>query len=315
MGAAADLVDGGVSRLGVLRNPESRRNRRRAAPAPADALIIEPDSPAAVVEALAVFRDAGVDLLAVDGGDGTVREVVSALPQVWPDAPPPLAVLASGRTNVIARDVGVRGPRRTALTRLAMLYRLQMLRTKRRSPLEVSAGDGRAAVRGFCFGAAAYRRATELALGRGARGAEGAAAVGLTVTAALLEALVAPRSGWRAGEPMGVAVDGAEPQAGARFLLFATTLHRLPLAQGLAAFEGGGMAVLDVLAPPRRLVVAAGALIGGGSAPWLEAEGYRRGVGRRLNVALTEPYVLDGETFPGGELVVQVAPALTFVTP
>ena len=51
----------------------------------------------------------GLDLLVIDGGDGTVRDVISLLPHTFGEAPPLLAVLPSGKTNVLAIDLGTPG--------------------------------------------------------------------------------------------------------------------------------------------------------------------------------------------------------------
>jgi hypothetical protein len=72
--------------------------------------------------------------------------------------------------------------------------------------------------------------------------------------------------------------------------------------------------VLDVIAPPRRLLAALAILLGGRDAAWLGRSGYRRGDARSLRVQTDEPFVLDGEIYDGGGgLTVTLAPSLRFL--
>ena len=62
-------------------------------------------------------------VLVINGGDGTVQ---AALTEIYNgghfgDAPPPVAVLPSGKTNLIALDLGARGDPIEALERLIEL--------------------------------------------------------------------------------------------------------------------------------------------------------------------------------------------------
>src|SRR3546814_6394575 len=61
----------------------------------------------ALNETLERFAAEGVDLLVVDGGDGTVRDVISAAPAAFGDRMPRMAILPSGKTNALALDLGV----------------------------------------------------------------------------------------------------------------------------------------------------------------------------------------------------------------
>jgi diacylglycerol kinase family enzyme len=82
--------------------------------------IVERDDLEAVLDQIAVsdFR-----AIAINGGDGTVHGVLTRL--FGEDAParavPPIAVLPSGRTNLIAKDLGATGDPIVALERLIAL--------------------------------------------------------------------------------------------------------------------------------------------------------------------------------------------------
>jgi hypothetical protein len=102
-------MTGGARRIGVIGNPRSHAyragpwNARAAHPGLA---VAEPDGMPALRDALSRFAAESIDLLIVQGGDGTLRDVLSLLPDAYPDRPPELAILATGNTNLAARIFG-----------------------------------------------------------------------------------------------------------------------------------------------------------------------------------------------------------------
>lgn len=295
-------------RLGVIRNPLSRRNAaggRPALPLP----TAEPRGIAALHHALAAFRADGVHTVAIDGGDGTVREVMTAL--VALDWRPRLVILPAGKINLIAGDVGCARPCADHLARLAG----GPARTRRRRLLRLDHGGGTSF--GMLLGAAGFRLAWEMANrhlhphGLASRAA---------VAAALAWSLAgAGRGALAEGEPMRVSLGQDAPVAGNRFLLLATTLDRLML--GLWPFwdsGGTGLRLLDVAAPPRRLLAALPALVRGRPAPWMAAAGYRSGRAEQVELEMRGPAILDGEPFfPGadGRLTLSLGPEMEFLRP
>jgi diacylglycerol kinase (ATP) len=128
-------------RIGVVRNPRSHGNAREGALVhPPGVLWAEPTSLAALDADLARFAAAKIEALIIDGGDGTVRNVLSALPRAFAE-PPLLAVLAGGKTNVLALDLAAGHP---LLTLEAVLRRLAEPepQTKTRAALEASWSRG-----------------------------------------------------------------------------------------------------------------------------------------------------------------------------
>ncbi|GAA0604607.1 diacylglycerol kinase family protein [Craurococcus roseus] len=314
-----------MERIGIIHNPLSRAgrdNRARFGAAAAGLPFAEPASRDALRDALRGFAARGVDLLAVQGGDGTLREVLTALPAAFGAAPPAIAVLAAGRTNLAAKVLGGAGTGEAALARLSDAAGRGALRRRIVPVLEVSRPgteqDG-GPLRGLLFGAAAFaegkRIADERLHGRGIRAGP---AVALALASVALRAGLDRRHPLRAGVPMAVAPDGRPPRDGRRFLLLATTLDRLML--GLRPFWGDGRGAvrwLDVEAPPRRLAAALWAGGRGRPAPWMAAAGYRSGRAERLEVAMDRPFVLDGEVFepgPGGVLL-SAPDRVAFVSP
>lgn len=303
-------------RAGLILNPRSRRNRaagRAEPPAREGVLSAAPATRAALTAALAEFAAAKVDLLVIDGGDGTVREVLTCAAEPFGARLPPLAVLPSGKTNALALDLGA--PRGWSLD--AALESARAARIARRRPIDVfRAGDPAPLGRGFLFGAGVFVRATELAQRTHRLGAFDDLAIGLTLAAALTRTLFGGARGpWRVGEAMRLKVDGGAAEALQLSLLLASTLERLPLDLKPFGPAAEGLKALTVAAPPRRLAAALPPLLAGRSPAWLEPAGYRRLRPQSLELSLPSGFVLDGELFPGGDLTVRAGAPLAFVVP
>lgn len=315
-------------RLGLIRNPRSQRNRSShgdMAGRAAEMLGLfyaEPATPAELTEVLADFARNEVGIIVVDGGDGTVREVLTALPEAYGDQQPMLSILASGKTNLIAADVGTTGHGTRAFCRLVEEARRGYLGShiQRRPILEATWADGsRLPVRGMFMGTAAFTRGTALAQEKvHARGLYQAPAVALTIAGALTRALRG-KDGWLDGEPMNVVADGSNGPDANRFLFLATTLHRLVL--GIWPFWGEGrepIRYLDISAHPESLHRAVVPLMRGRPKPFMLADGYRSGVAEKLTLGVRAPFVIDGEMFdpgPGGTVHLSAGRSMDFVVP
>lgn len=103
--------------IGIVNNPRAARNRRHPETGARlgrllgdQGLVRDAATPEALADALAAFRAAGVDTLAVNGGDGTCHVVLSAAVDAWGGAPlPRLLVLRGGTMNTLASNHGLRG--------------------------------------------------------------------------------------------------------------------------------------------------------------------------------------------------------------
>lgn len=313
-------------RTGLVRNPLSRRNRKSGAAADLageDVLVAAPDSIEGLTEALADFARREVGLVIVDGGDGTVREVLTALPRAYGDALPRLAVLSSGTTNLIAADVGAGRADPGTIRNLAEAMRTggADALVQRRSTLQVSwPEDDHPPVHGMFLGAAAFTRATDISVRLVRQGkVDESAGIAATLMSALAQTFAGPeRKLWMEGNAIAVAADGAPGPSGRRFVFLASTLEKLVL--GLWPFwgEGQGVRYLDVVAPPKRLVAALPAVMRGKPRPWMEPAGYRSGSACRIELTLRDPFVVDGEVFepgPSGRVLLTPGMAVEFVVP
>jgi hypothetical protein len=317
-----------MARPGLIRNPFSHRNKAGTGDLPADAArlfgghVASPDTPEKLVQALRGFADGGVDIITVDGGDGTVREVLTALPHAYGDASPALAILAAGKTNLIAADVGTHGygPRGLAgLVRAAHEGTLGT-RTTPRPILSLHWPDGEhGPVRGMFMGAGAFTRGTDLANAAIHKaGFTQEIAVVLTMAGVLGRALIGNDShGWLAGEPFTAKMDDDPALDGNRFLFLATTLDKLIM--GLWPFWDHGtrpLRYLDVAASPPGLLGALPRLMTGRpSAGMRNAGAYRSGGAERIELHLTRPLIMDGETYPAGRVILSATDSITFIQP
>lgn len=316
-------------RVGVLRNPRSHGNRRgtpalndTGISASADIQLAEPARREDIEAALRGFAERGIDLLVVDGGDGTIRDVLSAGLSVWGDRFPALAVLARGKTNALAIDLRI--GREWTVADAVAAWRRGRFDTLRPLVVARPAPESRP-VAGFILGAGAFTRGIAAAQDAHRLGAFGNLAVALTMGWGLLQIFLGGgRSAWRRGTAMALDLQGPDA-AGARLpdigerhrvLLAATTLRRLPL--GLRPFgpPGDGMKVLLLERPRRRLLLAVPAVLAGWRSAWLERAGLWRGRAEGLTLLLRdEGFVLDGETYPPGRYSVTLGAPLRFVVP
>lgn len=316
--------------IGIISNPFSDGNAGRSgiagfAASQADVAFASPPNVAALPDILRDFARRGVVTLAVDGGDGTVRDVMSALSHGFGQDWPALAILPSGKTNLVARDVGSFGTGLAGLHRLLAAVRTdspQVALTTRSSLEVVWPDDPRRVVRGFFFGAGIFTHATRMA-GEWAhdRGVKQRSAVALTMARTLYQTLRGHHSA--KGTPMAVSPDidrppdlDRHPEPAPRFLVLATTLQQLMLGFWPFPHHGeGALHWLDVQAPPHRLDRALWAAWRG-RLQACPAKGYDGGRTQRLAVRLRDPFVVDGELFtPGANgVIVQAGPPARFIS-
>ena len=112
-------------RVGVLTNPLSGGNKKGGSAVSSllanwpQVLHRQATDPESIREALTVFSRNGVELIVVNGGGGTVQAVLTVLGGVTLFARPPiLALLSSGTTSMLSRDVGVAGAPVAALQKV-----------------------------------------------------------------------------------------------------------------------------------------------------------------------------------------------------
>lgn len=321
-------------RFALIHNARSRRNLKADSRYLDDArrtlgsLFFSPDSQTELHDILEEMVRQEVGCLVVDGGDGTVGNVLSALyASSYPkDRLPMIAVLPSGNTNLIAADVGfgLRGAK--ALQRLQERAGTDRLvsRVKQRQPLVVSWPEAdRAPVLGFFGGLGAFTRGIEIAHSPAILKNYAHDTAVLVTLAAILRQIITPRlrQSWLDGTPVGLDLNGVESEAHNRFLFLCTGLHCLP--HGIWPFwrdigqADEGISYLDVAANPKKLLRALWSLLRGHSPAWLRADPtYGSGSAQRLVLKTEQSFVLDGEvleTGPACRLEISAGPILSFL--
>jgi len=302
-----------VIRAGLIWNGNSHRNRGQGRAAlPEDVLDICPEEPSHLMAGLRRFASEGVELVVVDGGDGTMREVLTRLPEAYGGTLPRLAILPNGKTNALALDIET--PLGTVLEEILASCEARKP-TKRRQCLEVvRAGEEAPERRGFLIGVGAFVRATKLAQKNHGRGFFDDAAVGVTMAGALVRTVLGGAGDrWRRGETAAFSLMDDEERRW--FLVMASTLKRFPMGFKPYGEPREGLKVLSVEAPPRRLLRALPVIMGGRDEPWLAESGYRRHDVDSFDLRFEGDFVLDGEPYRGGDLTVRRGPELEFVIP
>ncbi len=296
-------------RLGVISNPSSGANRRSGLRGFRRLMREHPRipyrevrTPAEVADALAAFDRCGVNLLAVNSGDGTVQAVLTELKRRGDAARMPLlALMNGGTTNMTHRDLGLPGRPAAALGRLlAWTQRGEgEARVLDRPVMRVDPLPHGEPQFGFFLGAAAVYRGIRFFHARLKRiGLRGNAAH-LAVFARFLWGLVRGSDGILAPATVRLRADGRDFGPWRTFLLLATTLERLIL--GWRPFWAAGRAPLAltlVKAPPAWIAAGFPALLRGRRHSRLRPEnGYLSLRASAIELELDDGFALDGELF------------------
>jgi Diacylglycerol kinase catalytic domain len=297
-------------RIGLIINPRSHANK--ADPVQMDAVLARhpeisrasPANAAALHEVLRTFASDKIEILVISGGDGTVRDVLSALATSDFSSLPEIAILSAGNTNLAGRVLGSPGHGERALEKLIAAITNNLTRRRTCPILQVSwiGEPARTAVCGFLFGAAAFTEAKRIAAESiERRGIHQGLAVAVAFAATVVKALFGRGRTMSGGVQMEVCIDGGSPDGARRFLMLATTLDSLML--GLWPFWGhgrGGIRWLNIDAPPLRLSAALWAVLLRRPREWMARSGYRSGRADSLRIRMEKPFILDGEAFDAG---------------
>lgn len=313
-----------VPLVGSIRNPRSHRNKGNPADLEdcSNILTETPSTREDLQLCLARFAKRGIDYLVVDGGDGTVRDVLTCGADIFGNDWPMLIVLPKGKTNALAVDLGL--PTHWSLGEA--LAAAQHGKTVTRSPLRITPADnaGRS-LQGFILGTGVFSLATEVGQEAHRRGAFNSFAVGLTILWGIIQSLFG-RAGnpWRRSTRTRIVdrTTGRDlPHTGRgnvdeRYLTVATTFEQFPLGAkpfGRHVPQGIKMAVIDW--PTRWIIALLPAIMFGLYGQFLNRKGARRVTAEQVDLDMGGNFVLDGEAFPAGRYILDEGPQLTFVVP
>jgi diacylglycerol kinase family enzyme len=313
--------------IGIISNPRSGHNRDRFAvlrqqlDSCPDAMHRVTEDPGAIAGVLAEFAAANVELLVINGGDGTASAVLAEVIEGQHfRQPPPVALLPAGTANMNAGDVGVRGSLPQALRRLTRWAQRPDRYAQRvvRRLLRVSVDGAETRAYGMFLGAGAVVHGTEYAHRE-------IHARGLRDDFSL--ALGTARTAWGVmrGEaeftrPTRVAVTLDERELGSfdTLILALSTLERL--AFGMRPFWGGGDGPLRLTLieqQPRRFLPTFFSILRG--RPGRHARpgaGYHSHRAGTLRLGLTGDINLDGELLAvNRQIEVEASAPIVFLRP
>ena len=315
-------------RIGVLNNLRAGR-RRPAATRLAELLRGRPDVVSVETErahelgpALAELERHEIDVLVLNGGDGTVQCALTELlrdPQR--ERLPAVAPLRGGRTNGTSTDLGAdRDPAR-GLARLIEAADTGQLAAfaVARPVLRVRSPRRAADQYGMFFGAGLIYRAIGLVHrvfppGR----SQGLLGAGLLTGALVTKVVFHPTSGILTPDKCQVRGDGRDLADAELYLLISTTLERLFLRMNPFWGTGpGGVRLTTLASGAQWMALAAPGILAGRPPRWLAPErGYLSERLERAELRISCGFTIDGELFapePEEELELSADRRITFL--
>jgi diacylglycerol kinase (ATP) len=248
------------------------------------------------------FAARKIEILVVNGGDGTISAVLTEIHEHQIFEPiPAIAVLPGGTSNTIAGDVGLTGDRVAALQRVVEIVAAQRTEAhiQIRPLLSVHYDPAQPAVVGMFFGTAAVCDA--ISLRRRIfpqKWIPDALAGALTLIAVLANVIVGRIEKVLPGRPIEIVSDGKTGGGDTFSLLMVTTLQRIFLASNPFWGTGNGQLRMTTIASPAPgLVRHAYRLLYGRDRENLPSDSYQSINADRIELKLRCPFNLDGEFF------------------
>jgi diacylglycerol kinase family enzyme len=319
------------ARIALLSNPKSTGNlaqlpRMRAFCAEhPDIFHYEVEHANQIGEALRTIAQVRPKVLVINGGDGTVQAALTELYNggYFGEQPPPVAVLPSGKTNLIALDLGAQGDPIEALERLMVIAHGDLapyVVPREMIALRRSADAADRPVIGMFLGGAGladtmlYCRDKIYPLGL-----PNGIAHALTAVALLAKLLLRIKASFLPPDPKPLNVSLREDEnrlTGKFSLLAVTTLEKLLLSNEIGSKRKGVLKLLVVDEKPATLIRALAASLFGRI-----AQSNLRGVHYEETDEITiegesSNVILDGETFraeTGSPIHLRPAEPLAFV--
>jgi len=279
--------------------------------------------------ALTEFARDRVQMVVINGGDGTVDAVITDLITTGRfQTLPLLALLPGGTTNMTANDIGLKGRPDRSLYRLGQITKEdgRLLKTKAVRAIEVDFRPGEAPLYGFFFGTSAITR-TVLQSSRYLDRPKLHASLGVAATfgGALMDIVLGrgkitgdQKDNIFQGEGIGVAADGASDVKMPYLLNMVTTLdHLLFHSKPFWGTEEGALHYMAISYPPAQIWRAVYSILWGGKIQHFPSTDYISKNAREIRFSMSRPFVLDGEVChpcPGKPVVLREGPELRFVT-
>jgi hypothetical protein len=292
-----------MTRLGIITNVQAGRNRTRLerirelvrATGGESREVSDLESIRAATRAL---LDRDVDLLAVNGGDGTAQAVITELMRRESHLPD-IGIVPGGTTNMSANDLNDSAPLEAALGALAeQADRPRPRRARVSRPLIRAQAPDSGAQYGLFLGAGLILEGMQHFRDHvGSKGLRGELAAGISLLRGLA-GVARGRGPWHDSVRANVEFDAAPPWP-EQILVLATTLERLLL--GLRPWWGEQSAPIHLTAlrrAPRSLLKLAPALMKGRRHPRMTSDnGYRSANVDAFRIRAPDGFALDGQVF------------------
>jgi len=296
-------------RVGIISNPLSGQNVRRGLHMRIQDLLqshpqvvhLDAQTLDGIKAAARELVQSNIEILAVNGGDGTMQAVLTAVFGTPTDRLPVLAVLAGGTTNSTARNVGFGKRPLEAVQRLLLAAAQGSLPGTLETRAVMRADTANDTQYAMMFGAGAvyhgilfFRRHIET---RGVRGEIGAGLAVATFVAKILSG-----SGGTLFPPFhaDVRIDGSVIPKQAYLGILTSTISRQML--GISPYWGTGPGPLrytSLRCQPKHLPRAVVPVLRGKAGAYVRPEfGYRSVNANEVSLRFDSGFMLDGELFP-----------------
>jgi Diacylglycerol kinase catalytic domain len=317
--------------IALISNPRSTRNgrllpeiRKFVSDTPS-VFHVELHDISEVSDALRLIARVAPKVLVINGGDGTVQAVLTALyhEKAFGDVPPPVTVLPNGKTNLIATDLGISGAPLRVLQRIVELARTDNLarHTVMRPLIALEDGRRRLPVMGMFLGGAGLKDTILFCRHKiYPLGLPNKVSHALTSVAFFWSVMIgsASRLAYTSADKMRITTRKSGSMEGNFTVLMVTTLdHLLMDMQPLASGFTGGLKMLCVEGRRRTLFRALGSLVFSklGRIP-INGLHMRHTDEIRLDGPNTS-VILDGELFvaaPGRSMILRTTEPQRFVS-
>ncbi len=317
----------GKAKIGLLLNPLSGRIRKRKdvikntlGKIPG-AIIREATNVSEFNTTVSSFIDAGVDLLVIAGGDGTVQAILNYLFAKYPLVNwPILAVIPVGTTNMTALDLINYDSPVDAIQELNKYISTRTLPSLLRRHVLCIEQTGSEKVYGMFFGIGIIARAVIFSRSRIKKlGITGEIYSILIMFGYLVGFILGCRRGsWAPAQTTSIKVD-KKIYNGAQLYMFASALDRLLFnMHPYWGQEQEPLHVTFVEQGGKRTIRSIIPLILGRGTELKEHDGYHSHNSSVLEMALDDDYIVDGESYratsQNGPLTISAAGPVTFLT-
>jgi diacylglycerol kinase (ATP) len=298
-------------RIGLLNNLRAGRSGKqvwrlldflRSHP---DVVTVETDRAGVLPEAVAELARQEVELLVVNGGDGTLQHALTEIlgNRAFNGRPPLIAPLRGGRTNMSARDLQVQRDPRKAMAAIIKAVDEGTLeeRVVPRRVLRVQSGKRGEALYGMFFGGGIVYRGIEMVHRLFPDGNQGVSGATLVTASLLTRTALGDHEGVLKPSKVQLLLDGEPVPHGEFALLIASTLGRL--FAGMRPFWGtgpGGVRFTSMASGSHRMGTAIPGILRGKPASFATSEnGYTSRNLKCAELRIDCGFTVDGELVSG----------------